>query len=65
MIEDPLRIQRVEKLERSNTVHGLWGGEGVSLTLVARPRDDKRRRFDKIEGPLKDEAIMCLTTLVL
>jgi hypothetical protein len=27
-------LQRVEKLERSNTVHGLWGGEGVSLTLV-------------------------------
>lgn len=27
---------RLEKLERSNTVHGLLCGEGVSLTLMDR-----------------------------
>lgn len=34
--------QRLEKLERSNTVHGLWCGEGVSLTLRRETSDDDR-----------------------
>ena len=31
---------RLEKLERSNTVHGLLCGEGVSLTLGGRGQRD-------------------------
>jgi hypothetical protein len=36
---------RLEKLERSNTVHGLRCGEGVSLTLVVPRRETTETPF--------------------